>query len=288
MSDATMAAARVCTFYFSGTGNTWWVANELAGELRTRGYLAEIHSIEAVDRTAATSLIAEADIIGFGYPIYGSDLPIPMKKFISELAVARGKRALVFCTQWLWSGDGASLGAELLGEKGYTTLWGEHFHMPSNVSVPVLPFALHTDVALAKEKYLRCSKFRAKRLADYISRGRPLRRGFTLLSKVAGLLQRIPYRRHVETLRDELKVDRASCVRCGLCVKICPADNLLEAAEGVVTQARCVLCLRCYSFCPVKALTYRGRKHNKRHGAPYCGPTEEFDPAVLVGDCKRY
>jgi len=288
MARNIKSGAEICIFYFSGTGNTWWVATELARELRTRGCLVATYSIETVDRAAATLLVAEADIVGFGYPIYGSDLPIPMKGFISELDEGRGKRALVFCTQWLWSGDGARLGAELLGEKGFDIAWGEHFHMPSNVSIPLLPFALHHDNVAAKQKYLRCSLFRAKRLADCIVHGRPLRRGFTRLAKLAGLVQRIPYRRHVEKLRDELRVDGEVCVKCGLCVKICPADNLVEVPEGIGTKARCVLCLRCYSFCPVQAFLYQGQKHKKQHGSPYRGPTTEFDPAVLSGEHKRY
>jgi len=288
VSDDEKTVDRVAIFYFSGTGNTWWVANELTDEIRTSGCLVTTQSIEVVDQATAHRLVAEADVIGFGYPIYGSDLPIPMKRFISELEGVAGKRGFVFCTQWLWSGDGARLGAELLGAKGYNILWGEHFHMPSNVSVSVLPFALHTDLARAKEKYLRCSKFRAKRLAGFMGKGRPLRRGFNLFANLAGLLQRIPYRWYVEKLRDDLGVDREKCVRCGLCVAICPAANLVDEAEGIMTQKRCVLCLRCYSFCPTQAFTYRGRKHNHKHGAPYRGPIAEFDPAVLIGGCKRY
>jgi len=288
MSHNLKASPKICIFYFSGTGNTWWVANELARELKIRGCLVTTYSIETVDGAAAALLATEADLVGIGYPIYGSDLPIPMKRFISELDGLAGKRAFVFCTQWLWSGDGARTGAELLAAKGLAVAWGEHFHMPSNVSVPLLPFALHHNDNAAKQKYLRCSMFRAKRLAECIVNGIPLRRGFTRLAKFAGLLQRIPYRRHVEKRRDELSVDGESCIRCGLCVKICPADNLVEAAEGIATKARCVLCLRCYSYCPVEAFLYRGQKHKKQHDSPYRGPTPEFDPAVLSGEHKRY
>ncbi|MBT9154941.1 MAG: hypothetical protein DDT39_01627 [Firmicutes bacterium] len=273
-------------FYFSGTGNTWWVANELAAALSQRHIEASAYSIEQIVAGRAAELVAASDLVGFGYPIYGSDLPLPMQRFIAEIEVHHVKTAFVFCTQWLWSGDGASLGASLLRARGFGVRWGEHFHMPSNVSVPVLPWPLHTDAPLAKAKYLRHSAFRVQRLAAHIALGRPFYRGFNTLSTVAGLLQRVPYRRHLHQFRDALAPDPARCTRCALCVRLCPADNLLVEHDTIRTVGRCVLCLRCYSFCPEYAILYCGRAH--RHGPPFRGPSLEFNPLALIGPHKRF
>ncbi|MBT9175847.1 MAG: hypothetical protein DDT20_00147 [Firmicutes bacterium] len=273
-------------FYFSGTGNTWWVANELAAALTQRQIEASAYSIEQIAAGRAAELGAASDLVGFGYPIYGSDLPLPMQRFIAEIEVRPVKPTFVFCTQWMWSGDGASLGASMLRARGLEVRWGEHFHMPSNVSVPVLPWPLHTDSPAAKAKYLRHSSFRVQRLAEYIAQSRPFYRGFNKLSTLAGLLQRAPYRRHMHKYRDDLVPDPATCTRCGVCVKLCPADNLRVCKNEIHTAGRCVLCLRCYSFCPESAMLYRGKKH--RFGPPFRGPVREFDPYVLVGPHRRF
>ncbi|MBS3872169.1 MAG: hypothetical protein KGZ92_10745 [Firmicutes bacterium] len=45
VSDDEKTVDRVAIFYFSGTGNTWWVANELTDELRTGGCLVTTRSL---------------------------------------------------------------------------------------------------------------------------------------------------------------------------------------------------------------------------------------------------
>jgi hypothetical protein len=42
-----------------------------------------------------------------------------MKVFIRSLTPVREKTAFVFCTQWLWSGDGARIGGSMLKRKGF-------------------------------------------------------------------------------------------------------------------------------------------------------------------------
>ncbi|MBS3985927.1 MAG: EFR1 family ferrodoxin [Selenomonadales bacterium] len=275
-------------FYFSGTGNTWWAAAELSRQLGDRGLATTAHSIEKLPAAIANDLVRTSTLVGFGYPIYGSDLPIPMKKFIEELEPATGKCAMVFCTQWLWSGDGARIGAAMLKEKRFAVKWGEHLHMPNNISVQLLPIAIHTDDHSKKTKYLAFSKRRLQRLSEHIVQEKPLTRGFNILSELSGLLQRAPYRRFLEGRRNDMAVNKTVCTSCGLCTRLCPADNLVFENGTIVTQGHCINCMRCYNFCPVSAFVYRGKSHRKRHGPPYRGPLPGFDPEVLTGPCKRY
>jgi len=275
-------------FYFSGTGNTWWAATELTKQLNSRELATTAYSVEQLTAARANDLIASSTLVGFGYPIYGSDLPIPMKKFMQELIPVAGKNAVVFCTQWLWSGDGARIGAVTLSDKGFAVKWGEHLHMPNNISAHLLPIAIHTNDNAKKAKYLAFSKRRIQRLAEHIVSNKPLTRGFNLLAELSGLVQRAPYRRFLEGRRNDLTVSKTTCTNCGLCIKLCPADNLASQDGAIVTQGRCVNCMRCYSFCPVSAFMYRGKPHYQRHGPPYRGPLPGFAPAVLTGPCKRY
>ena len=123
-------------FYFSGTGNTRYVANAIATALPA----ATVYSIEDLDPSAADDLIARSDLVGFGYPIYGSDLPKPMKDFLSALSPIPGKPVFVFCTQWIFSGDGARAAKHYLKHTGYDIRWAEHFLMPNNVCVSIMRY----------------------------------------------------------------------------------------------------------------------------------------------------
>lgn len=107
---------QACIFYFSGTGNTWWVSNQLAAQLREQGIETSVFSIEKVPYDQADRLIDSRDIVGFGYPVYGSDVPYIMRQYLLQLSPGDNKLAFVFCTQWMFSGDGARAGGALLEE----------------------------------------------------------------------------------------------------------------------------------------------------------------------------
>jgi ferredoxin/flavodoxin len=267
-------------FYFSGTGNTWWASGELARLLRERGIEAQAHSIEGPLSREADGLIARCDLAGFGYPIYGSDLPQPMKDFMASLGPVQGKPAFVYCTQWQFSGDGARTGASFLKPKGFQVLWGEHFFMPNNVAVTILPVP-YTNDRSRLDAVLDRAGVRLRRFADRIAAREPFRRGFGPVSFLLGCMQRVPFRLVYRRLQDDIGVDRQACTRCGDCARLCPSGNLVFDGEGFTTRGSCVLCLRCYNFCPVAAVIYMKRPHNHQRGKPYKGPVEGFAPEML-------
>lgn len=269
---------KIAIFFFSGTGNTWWVTQKLAEVLGEEGHQAREYSIEGLEPGEADRLIRDADVVGFGYPVYGSDLPDPMKGFLTGLAPVN-REAFIYCTQWLWSGDGARVATEFL-HSGFRVKWAEHFLMPNNVSVSVLRLPYTND----KKKFARVLKRaekRARKLAARISRESPFLRGFSQAAVLSGYLQRGPFRRMYEGLRDDISVDLERCTRCGQCVRLCPVGNLYRSRDSVKARGRCILCLRCYSFCPEMAVAYMDKVHRRERGVPYRGPVEGFNPEKL-------
>ncbi len=94
--DNKSGSAEIVIFYFSGTGNTWWASNEMVRQFEKLGRPARAFSIEVLSINEAIELIQDSDIVGFGYPIHGSDLPVPMKNFIEQLPAVSGEKAFVF------------------------------------------------------------------------------------------------------------------------------------------------------------------------------------------------
>lgn len=268
-------------FYFSGTGNTWWVAKTLAGELRLRGVEIQSFSIEQVSITAADRLIADYEAVGFAYPVYGSDLPKVMKDFISGLAPVNGRTAFVFCTQWMWSGDGARVGAEMLQNRGFAIKWAEHFCMPNNICVTVTSFLPYTNDQRKLARRLAKTAVKIKRFAGQLAQGKPFLRGFSRIGQLSGNIQRVPFRKMFERLRDDIGIDTGRCNYCGACVHLCPSGNLVLEGRDFITKGTCILCVRCYSFCPQTAITYMRKTHNLKRGKPYRGPVEEFHPRLI-------
>jgi formate hydrogenlyase subunit 6/NADH:ubiquinone oxidoreductase subunit I len=57
--------------------------------------------------------------------------------------------------------------------------------------------------------------------------------------------------------RGRLDYDRAKCIGCRLCVRVCPAkaaDYLAEEKKIVIHNDRCCFCAQCTEICPVKCL----------------------------------
>jgi ferredoxin/flavodoxin len=277
---------RAVIFYFSGTGNTWWVSEELAKALTRDSQKVKAYSIEALTAHEADQLIQHADLTGFGYPIHGSDIPLPMKRFIDQLPQVQNKSAFVFCTQWLWSGDGAAIGAAMLEEKGYSVYWGEHFYMPNNVSVSIIRLP-YTNKPARLNSILNRTGQKIKHFGNRIASGKTFRKGFNPIARFMGSLQRRPYRHFYHKLQNDIDVDRNICIDCGECVRLCPVDNLYYDGSLIKTRGTCVICLRCYSFCPVAAITYMGKAHLQNRGEPYRGPISNFDPGILINQGEK-
>jgi ferredoxin/flavodoxin len=263
-------------FYFSGTGNTRYMANAIATALPA----ATVYSIEDHDPSAADDLIAGSDLVGFGYPIYGSDLPKPMKDFLSALSPIPGKPVFVFCTQWIFSGDGARAAKHYLKHTGFDIRWAEHFLMPNNVCVSIMRyFFIYTNEPTRIQPVLKKATDRARVFAGRILSGKKSLRGFNPFSHFLGLFQRVPFRASFERWRNDIAIDPVKCTRCGLCVRKCPSSNLEydEKTDEFLTHGTCILCLRCYDFCPVSAVTYMKRPHDVRRGEPYKGPSGRLE-----------
>ncbi|WP_052848197.1 4Fe-4S dicluster domain-containing protein [Streptomyces avicenniae] len=66
-------------------------------------------------------------------------------------------------------------------------------------------------------------------------------------------------------------VSDSRCVRCDICVKVCPTDVFDRDADGlpvIARQSDCQTCFSCELYCPVDAL----------YVAPLSGPAPEGSP----------
>ncbi|MCD4797024.1 MAG: 4Fe-4S binding protein [Candidatus Cloacimonetes bacterium] len=52
----------------------------------------------------------------------------------------------------------------------------------------------------------------------------------------------------------------SECVKCGLCVDICPTSAIIEGDEQYEITDACINCGRCLEVCPIEAI--KGMKMN--------------------------
>jgi len=267
---------KIKIFYFSGTGNTYFVAKKMTEYFR-KDNICDLFSIEKHMKDAS-GIIADADLVGIGYPIYGSSLPKIVKDFISSLDEIH-IRAFIFCSQMMFSGDGAAYGGRLLEKKGFQVFWQEHFNMPNNI----------TDVRFLTSKrqknYLKIENRvtkKANKFAVKILSEKHFKKGSNFFSLLLGLSQRVAYEKIEENAySNAIHIKEDLCNSCGLCTRICPSDNLTLSNGKVVSKGNCILCYRCVNHCPEKAMYIISKKGVNQ---PYHGPTKDFKVNLLLRD----
>ena len=78
-------------YYFSGTGNSLIVAQDIAEKIK--GKLIPIAS--SIEKSIITT---NADVIGIIFPVYYVDIPIIIKKFAEKLNNINNKYIFAVCT----------------------------------------------------------------------------------------------------------------------------------------------------------------------------------------------
>ena len=221
--------------YFSGTGNSKYIAEKFADRMQI-----EAHSIE--ENIDFGQIFDKVDTIAVCYPIYGSCVPLIMREFVKKnMQFFERKKLIIFCTQMLFSGDGAKAFARLIPNCDGRVRYAEHFKMPNNIC----NFALFPMTEKEKTKKPLRALEKLDKVCSDIQKGVVKKRGWNAFSNILGKTQNI---------------------WCGLCVNKCPMHNL-ELVNGKVKQnGNCTLCYRCVNICPKQSCTvYFTKKPKKQY-----------------------
>ncbi|KNZ41289.1 EFR1 family ferrodoxin [Acetobacterium bakii] len=273
---------KIIIYYFSGTGNTWWLATGLQAQLKLKGHSVDCYSIETLAIEDLTQQAAAADHIILGFPVYGSTAPGPMLDFINLFPDSHTTQGIsIFATQALASGDTAyEIGLKFI-RKGYDLKQTRHFRMMNNLHLPKFRFYkpkndARVDKLLEQNRPL-VSKFAAAISADctHIIGNNPL-------GHLLGNLQRKHIDRLIASASKELKTDASRCTLCGTCQRICPTGNIELSGDSVRFYDQCALCLRCYSQCPTAAILLGEGSEDEKKFPRYKGPGKDFNVDLLI------
>ncbi len=253
---------RAVVFFFSGTGNTWWVADKIQKLLDAKGVNADAVSIDSLTPQKAGWWIKAADLVLFGWPVYGSDMPEPMKRFVDGLPMLeKGKHVHVFCTQSAFSGDGAWHYHKHFKQKGLIIDSAEHFIMPNSKN------GGESD-SYYSAIMERCAKS-AERYMERLLSGKARIKG--KYGGALGALQRGPFKLYAKRAKAQVRINTEKCTGCGNCAQLCPEQNITLNGKATPLD-HCALCMRCAAFCPAHAIAVPGCEspyalHDKRFKA---------------------
>ena len=247
-------------FYFSGTGNSKWAAESLAGLLheKTADILDSISNGEIIEKLSAG--IQEEGFLGFVFPVYAWGAPEIVTDFAKKLKK--------------YSGNGKNLGNAADNPEGKTftfalaTCGEEAGYALKNFSkiIPlkssyslVMPNNYVVGSDLEDEEtvlsVLRNAKEEVKRMAEELSAKKEVYRVHE--GSGAGLksgLVNFGFNKFARSTKSFYTTD--ACTGCGLCAKNCPARTITMENNRPVWGSQCYQCLKCINRCPAAAIQY--------------------------------
>lgn len=228
--------------YFSGTGNSLFVANKLAELLSERLFCMKQPCSELPD-------LQEDEPVGVVFPVYAWGLPRIVRDFLQQIRVG---------DRYVWTvmtcGDDMGYADEKLeSELGCKLQAAFSVQMPNTyVCLPGFdvdsPEIAHAKLLEAKVALpLIAEKLMARQTVSLLTRGAMP----WLKTYILGPL----FNKFLVT--DKYFKTRQDCSSCGLCAKQCPQHDIAMVSGRPQWQhASCTGCLRCYHHCPKRAIDW--------------------------------
>ena len=239
-----MKKNQIDLYYYSGTGNTLLVVQEMVRVFEKHEIPVNLHRIEETDPADV-----ETDTtIGLAFPVaFQSTFPF-LWDFFRALPECNG--AEVFMIDTMMSFSGAIVGPlkKTLERKGYHCIGAKEIIMPSNW------FPKRVDTKKNKAR-IEEGLEQARTYALDLIHGRSVWRRIPVLSDLFYQLCCNDYMmKKVNTAPGRrIAIDRDKCTACGLCSRLCPIGNITMNGRPEWSD-QCETCMRCLSFCPVGAV----------------------------------
>ena len=259
-------------FYFSGTGNTRWAAQQLAESTKE-----QLLFIPDELKGECIYELREDERLGFCFPVHGWQPPHIVRQFIQRLTITSHTSSIysyALCTCGDSTGLAMTILAKELSAKGITLQSCQSLIMPE--SYVCLPF-MYTDTPEREHEKIEQAKVDLEKFIEVVVNRRSGYSQLTLgltpwtFSHVIGAY----FNRFMITDR-KFTVDDDRCLHCGKCAQVCPVGDISLAgtlhSDAIPTWEHdnsCTCCLSCYHHCPVHAINY-GRITRKR-GQYYFG-----------------
>lgn len=247
-------------FYFSGTGNSFKAARDIAA------VLDDVKLAPIPEHFGAN--LSGYDRIGFVYPIYFGSVPLVVKNFVDSLELPENVYLFAVATYGGNILNGLTELNTLLSAKGHELDYGASVKMGANYILMYGKMPESDVVNQQADKIL-------PKLAEEIHNKEKQPCELSVPLHLPPFMEQA--RQNVHEAAAEYVVND-DCISCGLCRDICPVRNI-ELKEGKPTFGnKCEQCMACIQWCPTEALN---------SGEKTKGRERYRNPSVTAADLQR-
>ncbi len=248
-------------YYFSGTGNSLYVAKELQKRI------PETTLIPIVSLLNKDTILTDVEVVGFVFPTYGLTIPMPVKHFLKKLDVESSMYLFAVTTRAGSKCLGISKIEKILKEKGKALDAYFVLTMPDNNP------KFETYRVQSKDEFAKTEAQTQERL-DFMQKIIVNRERYRGKNSHA-----VPVNYVVERLAllgmmyaeydgvNDYFYSDSKCRGCGTCEKVCLSSKIkMENGKPTwQTNTKCFTCYACLNYCPSRAVQIKTKWYMKSY-----------------------
>ena len=233
--------------YYSATGNTEYIAKEIAKRLDDQC----IDLLDRIKNNDHSELHSDKPFI-ICAPVYVCEMPRFMSKYLKKQTFSGNKNVYFLFTSGGYCGISGQLAKWMFRKKKMKYMGHAEFKMPRNYVAndhyPLLPTEEVEERIINSHKML-------KPVAETIKAGGKLKaRHIFLFETIITLPFNPVWSKLKYKTKDFYYTDK--CIGCGKCEKLCPLNNVKLENKVPVWGNKCSHCMACIGNCPVRAIEY--------------------------------
>ncbi len=234
-------------YCFSGTGNSLLAVKKMREVFLENGIEVNIYPIEK----ANPQTVNLENMLGLAFPVACFSTYPLVWDFVKALPPASKTKIFMLATMGGFAGGVVYPLKRVLQKKGYQVSGAMEIQMPSN-------FMIKKVNKTEDQKTIEKGLIKARHYAIELMNGRAYWGGWPGWSQLIHLVMNRKNQWRDFRKLCPLVIDKTKCNRCGICIKICPVNNI-EMKEYPEYLQKCQVCMRCVAFCPTQAITMCGK-----------------------------
>lgn len=245
-------------FYFSGTGNSRFVARRIAKAIGQ-----EALDITTYTKTMERPEFTEPGVYVFVCPSYMSAPARAMTDFIGWAGFPQGVKGYFIVTCAASMGISPKVYSELCEKTGIEYMGAAQVEMPQNYIALFTTKQVEDNIDILEK-----AETEIDGILGYIVNGEVLetKKIGSIEYSVTKWVRDVYYKDFMKTKKFKA-TDK--CISCQKCVKICPLSNITMKDNRPSWGDKCTHCMACINQCPVDAIEYgKGTAGKPRYKGP--------------------
>jgi ferredoxin len=250
-------------YYYSGTGNSLHVAQELQKRIPAAKLTAIVHLLRNGHHETS------AETIGFVFPNFCLTLPIPVHDFLEKADLSSARYIFAICTRGGSQSEAFEYMSQMLKEKKKRLNAQLEVNMPWNHPVKENLPGLNSEERVSHMESVMQARLDTFSLAitagrDYLHKESDEQYELSAGMKLFDLVipKSLNYKSHEYMYQHLVRFYAdTNCNGCGACEKVCLSQKItiVNDIPSWKKEIKCYACFACINYCPRKAIQVQSK-----------------------------